>query len=187
MNKYTIFKELGRGTYGIVYKAYDKHTKQYVAIKQISKSGEFLNREIEILSLIKKNDYCIQILDIFYSYNTQLYQFIVFEYFPFTLRDFITKNNKENIDKHHKYLIMRIMQKLLQGISCIHSLNIIHRDLKPENILINDLYEPTIVKICDFGCAKIIEENNNPFVVTRYYRAPELIFGDINYSKNIDI
>ena len=57
--------------------------------------------------------------------------------------------------------------------------------MKPENILKN---EKGIIKICDFGSAKILDEKlNTPYIVSRYYRAPELILACSDYSQNIDI
>ena len=187
MNRFTILKQLGRGTFGIVYRAYDNLCKRDVAIKQIAKSGDCINREIEILGTVKNNEFCVQILDIFYSFTIQLSQFIVFEYIPYTLRDFISKNTKTSRKKGFEETVKKICFKLLSGLMFIHSLNIVHRDFKPENILIDDCFSPDIVKICDFGSAKIIEEKNNPYVVSRFYRAPELIFGHVFYDKSIDI
>jgi serine/threonine protein kinase len=68
----------------------------------------------------------------------------------------------------------------------MHSQKILHRDLKPENILLKD----NQVKICDFGSSKFLDEKdwkNTPYVVSRYYRAPELILATNRYSSAIDI
>jgi glycogen synthase kinase 3 beta len=68
----------------------------------------------------------------------------------------------------------------------MHELKIIHRDLKPENILLKD----SQVKICDMGSSKIIDDENfmnTPYVVSRYYRAPELILATNKYDDKIDI
>ncbi len=61
-----------------------------------------------------------------------------------------------------------------------------HRDLKPENVLFT---EDEIVKICDFGSSKFISKNtkSTPYIVSRYYRAPELILGSNTYNSKIDI
>ena len=80
----------------------------------------------------------------------------------------------------------------------MHEKTIAHRDLKPENILItapgNSKFESTdplthIAKICDLGAAKVLSKQklNTPYVVSRYYRAPELILGSNQYDCSIDI
>lgn len=79
-------------------------------------------------------------------------------------------------------LIKQIIYQVLKGIAYLHSLNVIHRDIKPENVLVSDRM---IVKICDFGFARMIkpgDPNMTDYVATRWYRAPELLVGD-KYSK----
>jgi len=76
-------------------------------------------------------------------------------------------------DEHIRYFTYQ----LLRGLLYMHSCGIIHRDLKPSNILLNKNCD---LKICDLGLARCIEEviNGNEFteyVVTRWYRAPEVI------------
>ena len=68
----------------------------------------------------------------------------------------------------------------------VHEKGICHRDLKPENILMN---KEGVVKICDFGSAKVLSPNglNTPYIVSRYYRAPELILACSDYTHAIDI
>lgn len=78
------------------------------------------------------------------------------------------------------------MYQLLTGVREMHEKKIAHRDLKPENILINQKGE---IKICDFGCSKIIDPKgkNTPYVMSQYYRAPELIMAITKYSVAIDM
>ena len=69
----------------------------------------------------------------------------------------------------------------------MHELGISHRDLKPENILLKD----ETVRICDLGSSKVLDKSpdsmNTPYVVSRYYRAPELILACHKYDFSIDI
>lgn len=86
--------------------------------------------------------------------------------------------------------IMYFTYQLLKGMKYIHSANIIHRDLKPQNLLVNSNCE---LKICDFGLSKPVVElvshklDYTPYVVTRWYRAPEVILEWKKYGKAIDM
>lgn len=74
--------------------------------------------------------------------------------------------------------------QVFRGLLFIHQLKIAHRDIKPHNIL----YKGKKAAICDFGSAKILtHEPNLPYICSRCYRAPELIFGATHYSTMIDI
>lgn len=77
------------------------------------------------------------------------------------------------------------MYQLLRSLAYIHSVGICHRDIKPQNLLLNP--STGVLKLCDFGSAKILVpgEPNVSYICSRYYRAPELIFGATNYSTNI--
>lgn len=77
------------------------------------------------------------------------------------------------------------MYQLLRSLMYIHSVGICHRDIKPQNLLLNPA--TGVLKLCDFGSAKILVagEPNVSYICSRYYRAPELIFGATNYTTNI--
>ena len=78
------------------------------------------------------------------------------------------------------------LYQLLRGLKYIHSSNILHRDLKPSNLLLNANCD---LKICDFGLARTTSETDfmTEYVVTRWYRAPELLLNCSEYTAAIDI
>jgi serine/threonine protein kinase len=178
---------LGSGSFGYVFEAYDRNRQCKVALKRTTKAGEFVSREYEILELLKGCENCIQVLDIFYSKSDdeKLAQNLVFEFCSNNLESMITqyKSNNEffEINKVRNYT-----KQILTGLKEMHEREIVHRDLKPENVLVT---EEDVIKICDFGSSKILDPNgkNTPYIVSRYYRAPELILGVSNYSEKIDI
>ena len=184
----------GSGSFGYVLEAYDNNNDIRVAIKRTHKIGIKLSREYEILSELTDCEYIVKLLDVFYTINDdkKIVQNLVFEFVPTSLEKYIEKFKLEKklipIEK-----IKRISKQLLTGLAYFHKKNIIHRDLKPENILFT---EDEQVKICDFGSAKKVNSDktkNNinskstPYIVTRYYRPPELFLGKNDYDTKIDI
>ncbi|XP_016424025.1 glycogen synthase kinase 3 alpha a [Sinocyclocheilus rhinocerous] len=79
------------------------------------------------------------------------------------------------------------MYQLFRSLAYIHSQGVCHRDIKPQNLLVDP--ETAVLKLCDFGSAKqlVRGEPNVSYICSRYYRAPELIFGATDYTSNIDI
>jgi len=90
-------------------------------------------------------------------------------------------------DAHTRYFLYQI----LSGMRAIHAHNVLHRDLKPGNILVNKNCD---VKICDFGLARSLSHDDEQkdiglteYVVTRWYRPPELLVDNVGYSTAIDV
>ena len=79
------------------------------------------------------------------------------------------------------------MYQMARSLAYIHSLGVCHRDIKPQNLLVNTTTHQ--LKLCDFGSAKILVrgEPNISYICSRYYRAPELIFGATAYTTATDI
>ncbi|KAG6681682.1 hypothetical protein I3842_13G104200 [Carya illinoinensis] len=94
----------------------------------------------------------------------------------------IIRSNQRLSEEHCQYFLYQ----LLRGLKYIHSANVIHRDLKPSNLLLNANCD---LKICDFGLARPTAENEvmTEYVVTRWYRAPELLLNYSDYTAAIDV
>jgi serine/threonine protein kinase len=132
----------------------------------------------------------------FYSYflaiNVQgekpdeLYLNLVLEYVPETVYSISRQHQKSKIALPLIYVKLYLYQ-LSRALSHIHALGICHRDIKPQNLLVDPANQQ--LKLCDFGSAKALVrgEPNVSYICSRYYRAPELIFGSTDYSTAIDV
>lgn len=109
------------------------------------------------------------------------YQFILSGY---VLQSWFSKTSLE-VQNLLFCLFQLYMYQLFRSLAYIHSLGICHRDIKPQNLLLDP--ETAVLKLCDFGSAKQLlhGEPNVSYICSRYYRAPELIFGAINYTTKI--
>ncbi|XP_017197951.2 cyclin-dependent kinase 20 isoform X2 [Oryctolagus cuniculus] len=80
------------------------------------------------------------------------------------------------------------LQMLLKGVAFCHANNIVHRDLKPANLLISASGQ---LKIADFGLARVFSPDGSRLythqVATRWYRAPELLYGARQYDQGVDL
>ena len=122
-----------------------------------------------------------------YRHMTQkdeVYLNLVLEYVPETV--YRASRHYAKLKQPMPMLQIKLyMYQLLRSLAYIHSVGICHRDIKPQNLLLNPA--TGVLKLCDFGSAKILvaAEPNVSYICSRYYRAPELIFGATNYTTNI--
>jgi serine/threonine protein kinase len=116
----------------------------------------------------------------------ELYLNLVLEYVPETVYSISRFHQKSKIALPLIYVKLYLYQ-LSRALAHIHSLGICHRDIKPQNLLVNPTNQQ--LKLCDFGSAKALVrgEPNVAYICSRYYRAPELIFGSTDYTTAIDI
>ncbi|CAF1108089.1 unnamed protein product [Adineta steineri] len=185
-NKYEPIKNIGNGAYGVVCLARHRKTGTNVAIKKIVNVFEhFLigmrtYREIKILRHLINHENIITIRDVFLDLNHTKDVYIVFDYMDTDLKR-VLESNQILTNDHIKYFAYQI----LNGLAFIHQAGIIHRDLKPSNILVS---QSCNLKIADFGMARQYRDHNQTqYVVTRWYRAPEVILGYTEYTQAIDL
>ena len=107
----------------------------------------------------------------------EIYLNIVFEYYPYTVKSMIN-HYKQRRSKLPPLLVKLYAYQLLRGLSSIHSVGYCHRDLKPSNLLIDP--ETHRLVIADFGSSKQLSKDkpNVTYICSRWYRAPELMFGN---------
>lgn len=116
----------------------------------------------------------------------ELYLNLVLEFVPETVYSISRRHHKHNIPLPLIFVKLYLYQ-LSRALAHIHALGICHRDIKPQNLLVNPKNQQ--LKLCDFGSAKALVrgEPNVSYICSRYYRAPELIFGSTDYTTAIDI
>lgn len=139
-------------------------------------------REIKLLRHLNHEN-IIKIKDILPPPNKDVFKdmYIVYELMDTDLHQII-RSSQPLSDEHCQYFIYQ----LLRGLKYIHSANVLHRDLKPSNLLLNANCD---LKICDFGLARTNSEKEymTEYVVTRWYRAPELLLSCADYTAAIDV
>lgn len=182
--KYVNLKPIGSGAYGSVCSAINVKTGEKVAIKKLHRpfqSEIFSKRACRELRLLKhmKHENVIGLLDAFTPAAT-LEDFQDFYLvMPYMDMDLSKVKGVLSEDK-----IQFLVYQILKGLKYIHSAGIIHRDLKPGNLAVNEDCE---LKILDFGLARHADPEMTGYVVTRWYRAPEVILNWMHYTQTVDI
>ncbi|XP_042471039.1 mitogen-activated protein kinase 2-like [Zingiber officinale] len=181
-------RPIGRGANGIVCAAVNSQTHEEVAIKKIGNAfdnsidAKRTLREIKLLQHLN-HDNVIAIKDIIRPPNRENFNdvYIVYELMDTDLHQII-HSNQALTDDHCQFFL----HQLLRGLKYVHSANVLHRDLKPSNLLLNARCD---LKIGDFGLARTTSETDfmTEYVVTRWYRAPELLLNCSEYTAAIDI
>lgn len=185
---YTDTKVIGNGSFGVVYQAKLCESGEMVAIKKVLQDKRFKNRELQIM---RRLEHCniVKLLYFFYTSGEkkdEIYLNLVLEFIPETVYK-VARQYAKGKQSIPGLFIRLYMYQLFRSLAYIHSQGICHRDIKPQNLLLDP--ESGILKLCDFGSAKhlVRGEPNVSYICSRYYRAPELIFGATDYTTNIDV
>jgi len=187
--RYSVFGYTGQGVFSNVVRARDSmKTNQEVCIK-IIRNNEIMHKtglkELEILRRINDTDpddkyHCIRLHRNFFH---KQHLCMVFEPLSMNLREVLKKYGK-NVGLHIK-AVRSYAQQMLLALKVMKKANIVHADIKPDNILVNE--SKLLLKLCDFGSASHVAEGEiTPYLVSRFYRAPEIILG-MKYDFGIDL
>lgn len=209
MDRYEKLSRLGEGSYGIVYKCRDRETGNLVAVKRFVESEEdpairkIALREIRMLKVtielincwhemwILIGENCViflqnlkhpNLVSLIEVFRRKRRLHLVFEFCEHTVLHELERNPQGCSDN----LTKQITYQTLNGVAYCHAQGCLHRDIKPENILLTAQGQ---VKLCDFGFARMLSpgENYTDYVATRWYRAPELLVGDVQYGTPVDV
>lgn len=177
MDHFQILGRIGEGAHGVVFKAKHLVTGEVTALKKVQlrrlEDGipNSALREIKALQEIGAHHNVVKLLEVFASGSGFV---LAFEYMLSDL-SVVLRNTESRLTESH---IKSYMVMLLNAVNFCHNNKIIHRDLKPANLLISSSGH---LKLADFGLARVFDRSAGGLyshqVATRWYRAPELLYG----------
>lgn len=178
--------KIGGGSFGTVYKAYDRVLDRYVAIKvsevkQIQNKEVSLQIEFEAIKPLAKHPNIANYESVHrFEDGPGIFDYAIMQYYPLgNLSSFIKKHDLDENQKGN------ILVQILEGLAYLHDKKVVHRDIKPGNILVVERPGEGIVpKITDFGLSKLaeVQGDNNEFANsfaggTVQYSSPEQLKG----------
>eukprot|EP00927_Polykrikos_kofoidii_P079877 TRINITY_DN76707_c0_g1_i1.p1 TRINITY_DN76707_c0_g1~~TRINITY_DN76707_c0_g1_i1.p1 ORF type:complete len:401 (+),score=78.43 TRINITY_DN76707_c0_g1_i1:115-1317(+) len=186
-----LVKKVGSGAYGCVASFKDTRNEEKLAVKKITSAfddlidGKRILREVKLLRQLHHGN-IIQILDMYPPASPDFQDiYIVTELMESDLNRVIYSKQPLS-EEHHIYFV----HQMLRGLVYLHSAQVVHRDIKPSNMLVN---KDCSLKICDFGLARVLQNlekyntETTDYVVTRWYRAPEVVLAASEYTFAIDM
>ena len=188
--RYTNLKPVGDGSYGFVGSGIDTVTGQKVAIKKIKDvfndvvDAKRILRELKLLRHFNSHENIITIYDIMALPPDTFDDIYIVTNLMESDLERIIRSQQSLTDQHFQYFLYQ----LLRALKYVHSANVLHRDLKPSNLLVNANCD---LALCDFGLARGFDvegkDTLTEYVVTRWYRAPELLCESAHYGKGVDV
>jgi len=154
LRKYDIVQKLGKGAYGIVWRAVDRKTKETVALKKIfdafqnATDAQRTFREVMFLQEMAGHEHIVTLFNVLKADNDRDI-YLVFEYMETDLHAAIRANILQDIHKQY------IVWQSLKALKYMHSAELLHRDMKPSNLLLNS---DCLMKVADFGLARSLRD-----------------------------
>ncbi|UNI18861.1 [Pyruvate dehydrogenase (acetyl-transferring)] kinase [Purpureocillium takamizusanense] len=177
---------VGSGTYGKVFKGLNVYTKGLVALKRIRMEGErdgfpvTAVREIKLLQSLRHTN-IVNLQEVMVEKNDC---FMVFEYLSHDLTGLLNHPTFKLDPAQRKHLAMQ----LFEGLDYLHTRGVLHRDIKAANILVSN---EGVLKLADFGLARFYAKRHQldytNRVITIWYRSPELLLGETQYTAAVDV
>ncbi|KAL7416561.1 putative glycogen synthase kinase 3 alpha [Mrakia frigida] len=188
---YSDVKLVGSGSFGVVSSAtltagIASLVGDRIAIKKMVVDPVYRSRE---LSIMRKTSHpnILDLIAFFYTQTaTELTLSLILEYLPIDLDHQLGRFNHSR-QRMPALEVKLYAYQLFRGLGYLHVGGVCHRDIKPHNLLVDPVIG--VLKIIDFGSAKQLVEGepNVAYICSRWYRAPELIFGATNYTTKIDM
>uniref|UniRef100_A0A5B7A2P7 non-specific serine/threonine protein kinase n=2 Tax=Davidia involucrata TaxID=16924 RepID=A0A5B7A2P7_DAVIN len=185
---YMAERVVGTGSFGVVFQAKCLETGEAVAIKKVLQDKRYKNRELQIMRLLDHPN-VVPLKHCFFSTTEkdEVYLNLVLEYVSETV--YRVSRHYSRINQYMPIIYVQLYTyQICRALNYMHSVvGVCHRDIKPQNLLVNPHTHQ--LKLCDFGSAKMLVrgEPNISYICSRYYRAPELIFGATEYTTAIDM
>lgn len=180
---YSIEHIIGKGTFGIVYKGHNIKTLDPIAVKteHCDSKMKILKHETYILNHLSRNG-CKCVSPIYYYGVCSQHLCLVMKYFNKSLEDYMKEKlicNTSSISKN-KFLLHKVMTKMIDIIENIHCHDIVHRDLKPQNFMLdshNNIY------LIDFGMSTTFLSMTTGKHIESYAESRELLLGNPRYMS----
>ncbi|KEG12218.1 putative protein kinase [Trypanosoma grayi] len=186
MERFDVGPAIGEGRFGVVRAAVVKGSGMPVAIKLLSlpRLDEGIPHPVArelLISMRLSHPFVIRTYDVFPCGCSIA---VVMERCKTDLATALAARSPSNPLPNHR--VKSILKMLLSALSYMHREGILHRDVKPSNCFLTD---EGVLRLGDFGLSRVwdVETSMTHEVVSRWYRAPELLLGERHYGPEIDM
>lgn len=176
--------KIGEGAFGSVFRARDRESGQQLALKLLRvRNVDLPMSAVRELNALRSLDHPHVVpLQAVRTHCATIA--LVMPFVPHSLASvFATRDSA--LPESDAGALARM---LLQGVCAIHAEGLVHRDLKPANCLVD---ANGVLRIADFGQARLLPSDEaaslSHAIATRWYRAPELLFGARRYGLGVDV